>query len=338
MPQANAAFEIRNSPLSENATVGFEFGYNVQEPGRLVLWEAQYGDFINGALVILDEYVTSGRAKWGLTPSLVLLLPHGYEGAGPDHSSARPERFLGAAADINLRFANCTTAAQYFHLLRRQALLLKTDPLPLIVLTPKSLLRHGATASSLRELTEGRFMPVLDDPDASTRARDVRRLVLCTGKVYVDLVSSPRRAEATDVAIARIEQLYPYPGERAAGAAGDVSAPARSGVAAGRTAEHGVLGVPDAAAARNDRQEGVAHLRGPSAQREPVGRLVGVAHDQPAAAGRGCVRRKRGRTAHGSRREHQESGAAGNREALANCPMQQSECGSVRVWRRIRGV
>jgi 2-oxoglutarate dehydrogenase E1 component len=211
MPQASAAFEIRNSPLSENATIGFEFGYNVQEPGRLVLWEAQYGDFINGALVILDEYLTSGRAKWGLTPSLVLLLPHGYEGAGPDHSSARPERFLGAAADINLRLANCTTAAQYFHLLRRQALLLKTDPLPLIVLTPKSLLRHAATASSPRDLTEGRFMPVIDDPDMSLNARDVRRLVLCTGKVYVDLISSPRRAEAKDVAIARLEQLYPYP-------------------------------------------------------------------------------------------------------------------------------
>ncbi len=147
LPQAKAAFEIRNSPLSENATVGFEFGYNVQEPGRLVLWEAQYGDFINGAQVIIDEFITSGRAKWGLTPSLVLLLPHGYEGQGPDHSSARPERFLDAAADINLRLANCTTAAQYFHLLRRQALLLETDPLPLIVLTPKSLL-----APSAREL------------------------------------------------------------------------------------------------------------------------------------------------------------------------------------------
>ena len=149
LPQAKAAFEIRNSPLSENATVGFEFGYNVQEPGRLVVWEAQYGDFINGAQVIIDEFITSGRAKWGLTPSLVLLLPHGYEGQGPDHSSARPERFLEAAADINLRLANCTTAAQYFHLLRRQALLLDTDPLPLIVLTPKSLLRHPMVASSL---------------------------------------------------------------------------------------------------------------------------------------------------------------------------------------------
>jgi 2-oxoglutarate dehydrogenase E1 component len=211
LPQAKSAFEIRNSPLSENATVGFEFGYNVQEPGRLVLWEGQYGDFINGAQVILDEFITSGRAKWGLTPSLVLLLPHGYEGQGPDHSSARPERFLEAAADINLRLANCTTAAQYFHLLRRQALLLDTDPLPLVVLTPKSLLRHAMVSSSLAELVDGRWHPVIDDEEARGRAGEVRRLVLCSGKVYVDLVSSDKRAVARSVAIARVEQLYPFP-------------------------------------------------------------------------------------------------------------------------------
>ncbi len=120
-----------------------------------MLWEAQYGDFINGAQIILDEYLTSGRAKWGMAPSLVLLLPHGYEGQGPDHSSARLERFLNAAADTNMRIANCTTAAQYFHLLRRQALLLKTDPLPLVVMTPKSLLRHPFTASAPAEFAEG---------------------------------------------------------------------------------------------------------------------------------------------------------------------------------------
>jgi 2-oxoglutarate dehydrogenase E1 component len=211
--QAKAAFEIRNSPLTECATVGFEFGYNIQEPGRLVVWEAQYGDFINGAQVIIDEFITSGRAKWGLTPSLVLLLPHGYEGQGPDHSSARPERFLESAADINLRLANCTTAAQYFHLLRRQALLLATDPLPLIVLTPKSLLRHPMVASSPRELAEGRWQPVIDDAEARGRARDVRRLVLCSGKVYVDLVSSEARAATPAVAVVRVEQLYPFPAE-----------------------------------------------------------------------------------------------------------------------------
>jgi len=211
---ARASFEIHNSPLSENAAIGFEFGYNVYEPGCLVLWEAQYGDFINGAQIILDEFVTSGRAKWGLMPSLVFLLPHGYEGQGPDHSSARPERILEAAADINLRLVNCSTAAQYFHVLRRQAALLDDDPLPLFILTPKSLLRHPAVASTPLELANGRFMPVVDDAEAKTRARDVRRLVLCSGKVYVDAVSAERRAAAADVAICRLEQLYPFPGEQ----------------------------------------------------------------------------------------------------------------------------
>src|SRR5207342_1803938 len=149
----------------------------------LVIWEAQYGDFINGAQVMLDEFLTSGRAKWGLTPSLVLLLPHAYEGQGPDHSSARVERFLEAAADINLRIANCTTAAQYFHLLRRQAVLLLTDPLPLVVLTPKSLLRHPLVASRPRDLAEGRFRMLIDDDDARRWAPDIRRVVVCSGKV-----------------------------------------------------------------------------------------------------------------------------------------------------------
>ena len=126
LPQARAAFEIHNSPLTENALLGFEFGYNIQEPSRLVIWEAQYGDFINGAQTMIDEFIVSARGKWGLRPSLVFLLPHGHEGQGPDHASARPERFLQLAADINMRIANCTTAAQYFHLLRRQAALLQS--------------------------------------------------------------------------------------------------------------------------------------------------------------------------------------------------------------------
>lgn len=216
LPAARARFEIRNSPLSENATVGFEYGYNVQAPGRLVIWEGQYGDFVNGAQVILDEFVVSARAKWGLTPSLVLLLPHGYEGQGPDHSTGRPERFLESAADINLRLANCTTAAQYFHLLRRQALLLETDPLPLIVLTPKSLLRHPLVASTPRELAEGAFCPVIDDARVKD-PREVTRLVLCSGKVYVDVAAHAKREAETRVAVCRVEQLYPFP-------AGEVSA------------------------------------------------------------------------------------------------------------------
>jgi 2-oxoglutarate dehydrogenase E1 component len=210
---ARAAFEIHNSPLTENATVGFEFGYNIQEPNRLVLWEGQYGDFINGAQVILDEFLTSGRAKWGLAPSLVLLLPHGYEGQGPDHSSARLERFLNAAADTNIRIANCTTSAQYFHLLRRQAELLLTDPLPLVVMTPKSLLRHPSTASTPTELAEGRFQLVIDDAAISQPAT-VRRLVFCSGKIYVDLAGADARKDNQSVALVRVEQLYPFPADQ----------------------------------------------------------------------------------------------------------------------------
>jgi 2-oxoglutarate dehydrogenase E1 component len=211
LPQAKAAFEIHNSPLTENAVVGFEYGYNIQEPSRLVIWEAQYGDFINGAQVMIDEFIVSARGKWGQEPSLVLLLPHGHEGQGPDHASARPERFLQLAADINIRVANCTTAAQYFHLLRRQAALLLVDPLPLIVLTPKSLLRHPLVASAGAELAEGRFQMVLQDDEAAGRAGNVRRVVVCSGKVYVDLVSAEQRAQRPDVAFVRLEQLYPVP-------------------------------------------------------------------------------------------------------------------------------
>ena len=213
LPQAKAGFEVHNSPLSENGVLGFEYGYNVQAPSRLVIWEAQYGDFINGAQVIVDEFIMSARVKWGQQPSLVLLLPHAHEGQGPDHASARPERFLKMAADINVRIANCTTAAQYFHLLRRQAALLLTDPLPLIVLTPKSLLRHPLVASAPRELAEGRFRTVIDDEEARGRAAEVRRVILCSGKVYVDLVGSDRRAEAREIAICRVEQLYPVPAQ-----------------------------------------------------------------------------------------------------------------------------
>jgi 2-oxoglutarate dehydrogenase E1 component len=213
LPQAKAAFEIHNSPLSEAAVLGFEYGYNVQAPSRLVIWEAQYGDFINGAQVIIDEFIASARVKWGQQPSLVLLLPHAHEGQGPDHASARPERFLQMAADINVRIANCTTAAQFFHLLRRQAALLLTDPLPLVVLTPKSLLRHPLVSSTPRELAEGRFRTVIDDEEARGRAAEIRRIIVCSGKVHVDLAGSDQRPAARDLAICRVEQLYPVPAQ-----------------------------------------------------------------------------------------------------------------------------
>jgi 2-oxoglutarate dehydrogenase E1 component len=214
IPQAKAAFEVRNSPLSENAAIGFEYGYNIEAPERLVIWEAQYGDFINGAQAMIDEFVVSGQAKWEQTPSLVLLLPHGHEGQGPDHSSGRLERFLQMAAKTNLRIAYPTTAAQYFHLLRRQAALLRSDPLPLIVMSPKSLLRHPLATSAAAELAAGSWQPVLDDPQATPEKVDgVRRLVLCSGKVYVDLAEVQAQQPDFQVAVARLEQLYVFPKE-----------------------------------------------------------------------------------------------------------------------------
>lgn len=211
--QAKASFEIHNSPLTENACIGFEYGFNIQKRNTLVLWEAQYGDFINGAQTIIDEYVVSARAKWGQTPSLVLLLPHAYEGQGPDHSSGRLGRFLMSAAEYNMRIVNCTTSAQFFHVLRRQALLLEVDPLPLIVMTPKGLLRNPKIASSLKDFSEGKWMPVIDDPMSNKDAKKARRLIFCSGKVYIDLISSELREQNPDIAIARVEQLYPRPKE-----------------------------------------------------------------------------------------------------------------------------
>jgi 2-oxoglutarate dehydrogenase E1 component len=213
-PQSRASFEVLNSPLSEAGAIGFEFGYNIHAPERLVIWEAQYGDFINNAQGVLDELLLSGRAKWGLTPSLVLLLPHGNEGQGPDHSSARIERFLGLAAETNVRIAYPSTAAQYFHILRRQAMILKTDPLPLVVFTPKGLLRHPLTASPIEEFTTGKWLRVIDDPELPKKRSDVRNLILCSGRIYVDLVTSELRKKNPDDAVVRMEQLYPFPKEK----------------------------------------------------------------------------------------------------------------------------
>jgi 2-oxoglutarate dehydrogenase E1 component len=211
LAEAKAPFEVHNSPLIEQAVVGFEYGYSVGAPDALVLWEAQFGDFANGAQVMIDQFIAPGQAKWGQTSRLTLLLPHGYEGQGPEHSSARVERFLQLAAEDNLRIANCTTPAQFFHLLRRQAL--AEERRPLIVFTPKSLLRHPRATSRLEELVSGRFQPVLDDEAARSRADEVTRVVLCTGKVYYDLIGSGQRDAATHVAIVRVEELYPFPAE-----------------------------------------------------------------------------------------------------------------------------
>ncbi len=205
---ALAPFEIYNSPLSEIACLGFEYGYSAASPESLILWEAQFGDFGNSAQVIIDSFIASAESKWGQTTRLTLLLPHGYEGSGPEHSSARIERFLQLAAEGNMRLANPTTSGQYFHLLRRQARIAKARPL--VVFTPKGLLRMPAAAVKLEDLTGGRFEFVLDDPEASQRADEVKRLVLCSGKVYYDLEQHDRREAASDVAIARVELVYPF--------------------------------------------------------------------------------------------------------------------------------
>jgi len=208
LPGAKAPFELHNSPLSEFACLGFEYGYAVAAPEALVLWEAQFGDFANGAEVIIDQFIFSGLAKWGQTSRLTLLLPHGYEGQGPEHSSARLERFLALGAEGNIRVANCTTPAQYFHLLRRQAR--HAEMRPLVVMTPKSLLRLPAATSRLEDLTAGRFRAVLWDAERPDR-NQVTRLVMCSGKVYYDLLASPARAAAAHIAIGRLELLYPFP-------------------------------------------------------------------------------------------------------------------------------
>jgi 2-oxoglutarate decarboxylase len=208
LPEALAPMELHNSPLSELACMGFEYGYSQEAPETLVLWEAQFGDFVNSAQVIVDQFISSGLAKWGQTSRLTLLLPHGYEGSGPEHSSARLERFLALAAEGNMRVANLTTPAQYFHLLRRQALIAKQRPL--VIMTPKSLLRLPQASNTVEDLAEGsRFEPVLAEPDVVDEA--VTRLVLCTGKIYYDLAGHSERQGNERVAIGRVELLYPFP-------------------------------------------------------------------------------------------------------------------------------
>jgi 2-oxoglutarate dehydrogenase E1 component len=204
-----ARFEVYNSPLTETAVLGFEYGYEVGTDPDLVLWEAQFGDFVNVAQVIIDQFIAAGRAKWGQLARLTLLLPHGHEGQGPEHTSARLERFLQLSAEDNMRVAYPTTPAQYFHLLRRQAL--TNQARPLIVMTPKSLLRHPRATSSLLELAEGAFHPVLGDPSTEDRRAEITRLVLCSGKIYYDLETHQDRVAQTHVAVARVEGIYPFP-------------------------------------------------------------------------------------------------------------------------------
>ncbi|MCQ6276187.1 2-oxoglutarate dehydrogenase E1 component [Bacillus sp. V3B] len=210
---AKASFAIHNSPLSEGSVLGFEYGYNVFAPETLVLWEAQYGDFANSAQVIFDQFIAAGRAKWGQKSGLVMLLPHGYEGQGPEHSSGRLERFLLLAAENNWTVANLTNAAQYFHILRRQAMILNREEVrPLVIMTPKSLLRNPLVASNGLELSEGEFQSVIEQPDLLEKIEKVQRIVFSTGKVAIDLAEKLNTESETDwLHLVRIEEIYPFP-------------------------------------------------------------------------------------------------------------------------------
>ncbi|HEX7057185.1 MAG TPA: 2-oxoglutarate dehydrogenase E1 component [Bacilli bacterium] len=214
LPHAKASFAIHNSPVTEAAVLGFEYGYNVMAPETFVLWEAQFGDFANAAQVIIDQFISAGRAKWDQISTLAMLLPHGYEGQGPEHSSARLERFLQLAAENNWIVANVTTAAQYFHILRRQAAIGgKHEARPLVIMTPKSLLRNQQAASPSELLSEGSFRVILEHPELGKKPNQVKRLILCSGKVAVDLETEIAAMDKKPewLHIVRVEQLYPFP-------------------------------------------------------------------------------------------------------------------------------
>jgi 2-oxoglutarate dehydrogenase E1 component len=201
-------FVVIDSVLSEEAVLGFEYGFSTAEPNALVIWEAQFGDFANGAQVVMDQFISSGETKWGRVCGLVQLLPHGYEGQGPEHSSARLERYLQLCAEHNMQVCVPSNAAQVFHLLRRQ--MLRPFRKPLVVMTPKSLLRKKEAASSIQELANGSFQTVI--PDTTTvDPKGVKRIIACSGKVYYDLVFKRTELQRSDTAIIRVEQLYPFP-------------------------------------------------------------------------------------------------------------------------------
>ncbi len=290
LPGAGASFEVRNSPLSEAAALGFEYGYTTSAAETLVLWEAQYGDFVNAAQVIIDQFIVAGLSKWRQTSGLTLLLPHGYEGSGPEHSSARLERFLQLAAQENITVVNPTTAAQYFHLLRRQAL--ARTGRPLIVMTPKALLRLRGAAARLEELSDGTFQHLIDDPRGRHAA--ARRLVLCSGKLYYDIAGHELYGGASTSLSPGSSSSTPSPPSRRGTCSPGTRASTRSS-GPGGTAEHGRLADDPPPHRGSPAGRRHAPLRRPPVARQPE---RGLSHRASARAGphrqrsasRGCTR------------------------------------------------
>ena len=278
-PDATASFEVFNSPLSEYACVGFEYGYSVAAPDALVLWEAQFGDFVNGAQIVIDQFISSGLSKWGQTSRLTLLLPHGYEGNGPEHSSARAERFLQLAAQENIRIANCTTAAQYFHLLRRQAL--TPAARPLVVLTPKGLLRLKEASSTLARPRRGIVPAGARRRDGRAGRRDAARPLLREGLLRHRRARGARRRDVTSPS-RRLEQLYPFPVDAAAELVRGVPEPARRSCGCRRSRRTWGRGARSATGSRSAAGRRPAALRRPALARVTV---RGLPDGAPARAG-----------------------------------------------------
>ena len=264
-----AFVEIYNSELSEAAVLGFEYGFSRDYPEALTLWEAQFGDFANGAQIIIDQFISAGEEKWGLLSGLVLLLPHGYEGQGPEHSSARIERYLQLCARDNMQVCQPSSAAQFFHLLRRQAL--RKWRKPLICFTPKSMLRHPDAASDLAALSAPRFKTVI--PDTQAVPLEVMHIVLCTGKIGHDLEAERKRLNNTNTAILRLDQIYPFPEQDILDALAPYQECTRTGVGTGRTGQHGRAQLCEAASAPPGRREVAGTLDQASGCGKPRNRL-----------------------------------------------------------------